>query len=501
MINMSTSTAVIWKVVARLSRNILTPGEVGTSFNSTPSPGVFRKFGVPLEYAYTPLSLTPTPPFYQAIKRSLADIHHEPTGKKFPFALHLPVLGSGKLRARFRLYPPATAIATFSFDASTSVDVEQLFAFRNVEVDATLSRIARTSLALINSGDHRAQSEISIQTYPAFRILQSNLREFSSWSPRDKKQLIGLLIGNRTFDLMSDDIVARIQELNSEFNKKSTDELLLLNKQSLLLLTSDLEPQPGIGDRFERSVDLVEVALAFRTFLQHYPGSRIGVEEFSDYIYWRIRSWIRNYRAIFAESVSNRYLWEHLIREFGLTELVSMVEADNRWIGEKLEQQSKFFATLGPTWWADPDYANAFANSSRSPDAQELAFLTDRQLRSAVLADVREAGRSLTAKSYKSATVMAGAAVEAMLLDALMNRTALSQQKLLSQSLSQYIAHARAENLGLDEGVLSIVDQAMRGWRNLIHPGRQLRMNVVIDEHKAKLAVNAMHALAAELAK
>ena len=49
---------------------------------------------------------------------------------------------------------------------------------------------------------------------------------------------MALLINNPDYAGMSEDIIDRITKRNAEFNKKTTDEYLLINKQCVLYLTA-----------------------------------------------------------------------------------------------------------------------------------------------------------------------------------------------------------------------------------------------------------------------
>ncbi|WP_433832615.1 hypothetical protein ACQP2E_16590 [Actinoplanes sp. CA-015351] len=438
------------------------------------------------------------------LQKALATASFEPRSAKLPFPFDLKSVGPGRVNMTFHIYPPSIAVVTLAFDADRRIeDLTDLLGARSIIADPILDLLVRTSLALINSEDHRQLSPVSrSQAYPCFRISGGgDVPDLSRWDADRKREVVGVLIGNVSFATMSADIIDHVSKSNSEFNKKRTDELLLVDKQGLLLFANHNIRSRSRSDRFARSTGLVEVALVMRAFLRQYPSERAGVEEFSDYVFWRIRSWVRRYPAIFSASVGNRYFWEHLITEFRLRELVDLIEADNQWIDRELKEKEEFFTSLSGSWWLDRAYANNFEISGASPAARELGFVTNTKFRMSILSDLREADRALHDRSFKSAVVMAGAIAEALLLEALMNRTVLDQESLLKQGLSDYVKQARSENLGLDEGVLSIVDQAMRGWRNLVHPGRQIRLGASIDEHKAKLANTAIHALAAELSK
>jgi hypothetical protein len=225
---------------------------------------------------------------------------------------------------------------------------------------------------------------------------------------------------------------------------------------------------------------------------------RAGVEDFADFVYWRIRSWTRMPEALFTASVSNSYLWSEIVRELRLERLIEKVEVDSPWVAQQLDDSVKFFDTITDSWWKQPGFAATFLYAPHP--GRRLRFVTDTSLRESLLIDIQEAERALASRSYKSAIVMSGAAAEAILLAVLVERTKLSKPKLVNQGLSDYVQHVESEpNVEIEKGTLNIINETLRFWRNVVHPGRIEREAVLIDADKATLAVHALRTLIAEL--
>jgi hypothetical protein len=138
-----------------------------------------------------------------------------------------------------------------------------------------------------------------------------------------------------------------------------------------------------------------------------------------------------------------------------------------------------------------------------SPSTVELSFITDLPLRESIRNDISAATRALHDGLWKAATVLAGAATEALLLWAIRDRKSASEiEKARSGvipqarpdpndwSLDGYIKVARALAL-IEEETEKQADLA-KDFRNLIHPGRSARLTKVCDHGTALSALAAV---------
>src|SRR6185312_10967285 len=119
-----------------------------------------------------------------------------------------------------------------------------------------------------------------------------------------------------------------------------------------------------------------------------------------------------------------------------------------------------------------PPKDNAIAN---------FDFISDQQFKASLLADYGEMLKSLESGAWKSVHVLAGSAVEAILVDYLL--TTDYQKRKGSDPLKMDLAGAIAACK--DEGVLSEkaadLSSVVRGYRNLIHPGRVIRLKEKVN--------------------
>src|SRR5262249_1844204 len=153
-----------------------------------------------------------------------------------------------------------------------------------------------------------------------------------------------------------------------------------------------------------------------------------------------------------------------------------------------------------------------------SPQTAALPFITDEDLRESIRVDISAAYRDYAEGEWKGATVLAGSAMEALLLWGLQREerrqpqslasavSALVDQKRMARprdqdpetwELQHYIPMAEA--LGLIKA--DTLTQAMlaRNFRNLIHPGRVARLGQKCDRATALGALAAVEAVARDL--
>ena len=134
---------------------------------------------------------------------------------------------------------------------------------------------------------------------------------------------------------------------------------------------------------------------------------------------------------------------------------------------------------------------------------KELLFITDNDLRESLRMDIAEVNRALTDGEWKSATVVSGSVIEAILLWALTQGTpaaaAASAAKLklkVKPILEEWVLNEYIE-VAHDLGLLKSSEtydalHLARGFRNLIHPGRAIRLSLKCDRGTALAASAAL---------
>ncbi len=153
-------------------------------------------------------------------------------------------------------------------------------------------------------------------------------------------------------------------------------------------------------------------------------------------------------------------------------------------------------------------------DESPSPGTSELTFVTEADLRTELQIDIGRINRALANGEWKAATVLAGSAVEALLLWALNQRTPaeiasaiaeLGMNKKLDPSLlesREWDLHGYiqvAEKLGVIKPDTATAARLAKDFRNLIHPGRALRLAQKCDRGTALSAVAGMELVVRDL--
>lgn len=115
----------------------------------------------------------------------------------------------------------------------------------------------------------------------------------------------------------------------------------------------------------------------------------------------------------------------------------------------------------------------------------EFAFIADEPLRLSLETDYREFHKCIAAEAWKAAIVLSGSIVEALLVDHL-QRSKNKPANLLKMSLGELVCVCKNEAV-LSERTIDL-SNAVRGFRNLIHPGKSLRLQETADEESGKIA-------------
>jgi hypothetical protein len=128
-------------------------------------------------------------------------------------------------------------------------------------------------------------------------------------------------------------------------------------------------------------------------------------------------------------------------------------------------------------------------------------FIADPDFRAALQEDMRELHASIKSGSYKAVHVLAGSVIEAVLVDYLVDVKYIHPKKkdLLRLELAEAI-EACKEVGALSERSADLCS-VVRDYRNLIHPGRAVRLQEHVDEQTASVASNLVDIVLREVAK
>ena len=129
-----------------------------------------------------------------------------------------------------------------------------------------------------------------------------------------------------------------------------------------------------------------------------------------------------------------------------------------------------------------------------------FSFITDQKFRTSLAGDYAELLKSLESGAWKAAHVLSGSVVEALLIDFLisMDYEKKSGKNPLELDLSKAVDACRKEGALSDRA--SALATVIRGYRNLIHPGRMIRLNERVDKNSAAIAKALVDMVISEIA-
>jgi len=127
-------------------------------------------------------------------------------------------------------------------------------------------------------------------------------------------------------------------------------------------------------------------------------------------------------------------------------------------------------------------------------------FVSGEDFRTCLENDYQELNLAMQSKAWKAVHILAGSIVEALLVDYLV--TTEYQKKTSSDPLKMTLAEAipacRKENIISDRTEHLL--HAIRSYRNLIHPGRSVRLGETPNENGAKIAQALVETIIEEIA-
>ncbi len=132
----------------------------------------------------------------------------------------------------------------------------------------------------------------------------------------------------------------------------------------------------------------------------------------------------------------------------------------------------------------------------------DLSFISDEILREIIARDISEMNACVNAKSYKSAMILAGSVIEAILVDyfiAFPPPNGKNPEQIVRAELKDLIDWAADKNVGLISETTKGVATVIREYRNLIHPGKEYRNKIGVDVHKATVAANLVNIVSDEI--
>lgn len=137
----------------------------------------------------------------------------------------------------------------------------------------------------------------------------------------------------------------------------------------------------------------------------------------------------------------------------------------------------------------------------------DFVFIRDSHLREMIERDYVDIQKDYISGSWKSVIILCGGAIEAILLDRLLQdesaaknaKSAPGKGDLSKWDLSELINVA--VELKIIEPSANMLANAVRQYRNLVHPGNELRSKLTVGQLEAESAFNALKIVHRDLSR
>jgi hypothetical protein len=131
---------------------------------------------------------------------------------------------------------------------------------------------------------------------------------------------------------------------------------------------------------------------------------------------------------------------------------------------------------------------------------KEFTFISSPELRKILERDYIEIQQAFVAHCWKSVIILSGGAIEAILMDLLMKNQSAAFGAAKAPKTKSDIATWDLVNLievsaeiGLVSSSIDRLSHSVRQYRNLIHPGNEIRNKLTFDTEEARIALEVLN--------
>lgn len=126
-------------------------------------------------------------------------------------------------------------------------------------------------------------------------------------------------------------------------------------------------------------------------------------------------------------------------------------------------------------------------------------FITDEDFRNSLEVDYMEMNKCLEAQAWKAVHVLSGSLLEAILSDYLLSEGIVKKKDVLSLDLGKAISLCVSNKI--ISTITADLSSVVKGYRNLIHPGRGIRLGEEVSSDSAHVAQSVVKIIVKEVAK
>lgn len=136
---------------------------------------------------------------------------------------------------------------------------------------------------------------------------------------------------------------------------------------------------------------------------------------------------------------------------------------------------------------------------------REFSFVRDQELRKVLERDYSEIQRAYIAKCWKSVIILSGGEIEAMLVDVLLQNPGIAKTATKAPSKPDITKWDLADlinvcvELKLVSPGVEKLSHSIREYRNLVHPGNEIRNKLTFDAEEARIALEVLHIMHRDL--
>lgn len=145
------------------------------------------------------------------------------------------------------------------------------------------------------------------------------------------------------------------------------------------------------------------------------------------------------------------------------------------------------------------------SKSTPVTETREFRFIAEGKLRGILERDYAEIQRAYVSECWKSVIILSGSAIEAILLDGLQTEVSKARASfkaprepdLTRWDLAQLIDVT--VDLWPDLAGVEKLSHSVRGYRNLVHPGNEIRTGLTVAREEARIALEVLNLVHREL--
>jgi len=145
------------------------------------------------------------------------------------------------------------------------------------------------------------------------------------------------------------------------------------------------------------------------------------------------------------------------------------------------------------------------SKSTPVTETREFRFVAEGKLRGILERDYAEIQRAYVSECWKSVIILSGSAIEAILLDRLQTEAAkarLSSKAPREPDITRWDLAQLIDvtvDLWPDLAGVEKLSHSVRGYRNLVHPGNEIRTGLTVAREEARIALEVLNLVHREL--